>query len=361
MTLKTLGLAVLLLTTTSCEAATHISTFVAQPPYHMYGIATSTPQGITPDQIKSLYTLPASGGLGTIAIVSAYHAVSIEKDLAAFSTAFHLPACTTQNGCFTEHLMKAGEVTNNHWALETALDVEWAHAIAPTAKIVLVEAATASGTNLMSAVDYAGKLPNVRSVSMSWGGPEFPDEVKLDSHFTVPGVQFFASSGDHGNGVSWPAVSPSVVGVGGTSLRMSTSTHALIQELAWAGSGGGISSYEKAPLYQKTYSIPKSKGMRAVPDVAYDADPISGFSVVHGGVWHVVGGTSAGAPQWAAVAALGSGVSLVQLYKDKSTVVNRAYFRDIRSGSNGACGYYCDARARYDYVTGLGVPATSHF
>jgi subtilase family serine protease len=122
-----------------------------------------------------------------------------------------------------------------------------------------------------------------------------------------------------------------------------------------------VSTYEKAPAYQNDYSIPRSNGMRAIPDVAYDADPASGFPIVHSGVWHTAGGTSAGAPQWAAIAALGSGLDVAKLYSDKASDNNSSYFKDIISGNNGSCGYYCRARSRYDYITGLGVPHTANF
>jgi subtilase family serine protease len=251
-----------------------------------------------------------------------------------------------------------------------SLDVEWAHAIAPKAKILLVEAKTQSGANLLSAVDYATGRKDVTAVSMSWGGGEFSDQLSYDTHLTPkanPSTIFFAASGDYGAGTSWPASSPNVIGVGGTTVKLS-SKGALVSETAWTGSGGGVSSYEKEPAYQKTYSIPKAGGMRAVPDVAYNADPSSGFSVYYSGGklsgttngWYVVGGTSAGAPQWAAISALGA-VTLARLYADKAASSTLGYFRDITSGSNGTCKYYCDARAHYDYVTGLGTPQTTKF
>ncbi len=249
----------------------------------------------------------------------------------------------------------------NGWEYETALDIEWVHAIAPQAKILLIEAATPSGINLLAAVDYAAKQREISAISMSWGGREFSDETVRDSHFTsVSGAQFFASSGDNGTGVSWPAASPNVISVGGTSLSF-TSDGLFSKETAWAGSGGGISVYEKAPSYQATFSIPKSQGRRAVPDVSYDADPSTGFPVIHNGTWRTVGGTSAGAPQWAAIAALGTGAGNTNFYSDKSSSKSTSYFRDIISGENGLCGYYCTARTHYDYVTGLGSPQTTNF
>jgi subtilase family serine protease len=353
--------ALLLVSAHVAKASYHFSNFQGTPPIHTYGGATTQPEGITPSQIKKIYNLPSTGGSGTIAIVGAYNDATIESDLNYFSAQFGLPPCTTKNGCFTKHLMSSSEKTNSGWALETSLDIEWAHAIAPNAKILLVAATTQSGANLLKAVDYAAKQGGVKAISMSWGGAEFPEEVSLDSHFvSKSGAIFFASSGDNGAGASWPASSPNVVGVGGTSLLL-TSSGSLSRETAWSGSGGGVSAYEKAPAFQASYKISKANGMRAIPDVSYDADPSSGFPIYHNGTWQRVGGTSAGAPQWAAIADLGSGASNANFYTDKSSTSNSAYFRDIVSGQNGDCGYLCTARSHYDFVTGLGSPQTIHF
>ncbi len=319
------------------------------------------PVGMTPNEIKTAYHLPSDGGQGTIAIIGAYNDASIENDLAVFSKQFNLPVCTSKNGCFEKHLMRSGIKSNSGWSLETTLDVEWAHAIAPRAKILLVEAVTPSGQNLLKAVDYAATRLDVVAISMSWGGGEFTEEASLDGHFiSKSGAVFFASSGDNGTGASWPASSPNVIGVGGTTVTFKTDG-SFLRETAWSGSGGGVSAYEKQPAYQNAYSITKSMGMRAIPDVSYDADPATGFSIVRLGVWRTVGGTSAGAPQWAAIAALGKGVEPSRLYVDKASDNTTGYFRDIVSGSNGHCAYYCDARRRYDYVTGLGSPLTVNF
>lgn len=354
-------LLLLFLFSSPVSAAYHFSQYKGRNPIHVYRISGALPQGISPDTIKSIYHLPASGGHGTVAIIGAYRDVTIEKDLNVFSQIFKLPACTIKNGCLTLRPLNSQVKTNSGWSLETALDVEWVHAIAPSAKILLVEASTPSGDNLLKAVDYAAKQPDVIAVSMSWGGKEFIEETSLDSHFTSPtGAVFFASSGDHGWGVSWPAASKNVVAVGGSSLSLK-SDGSLNRETAWEGSGGGVSAYESEPSFQTAYSIPKSKGKRAIPDVAYDADPHSGFSVYSKGKWYVIGGTSAAAPQWAAIQSLGLSASAANLYSAKASGNNTTFFRDIISGANGECPYYCQARRRYDYVTGLGSPLTVNF
>jgi len=155
------------------------------------------------------------------------------------------------------------------------------------------------------------------------------------------------------------------VAVGGTTLSLKADG-SLAKESAWDGSGGGVSAYIKEPAYQKNYKISRNKGMRGIPDVAYNADPQTGFAVYLSnsagkGAWQIIGGTSAGAPQWAAIRALGSGVFNEKFYADKAKTNHKEFLRDITSGTNGDCGYYCDARAHYDYVTGLGSPQTSRF
>ena len=353
--------------TRPADASYRFANFEGRPPIHVRSSGQKTPSGLTPDQIKKIYKLPASGGKGTIAIVDAYNDATIENDLGVFSKQYNLPACTTKNGCFEKHNMASSTAANSGWALEESLDVEWAHAIAPNAKILLDEAKTPSGSNLLGAVDYAAKRKDVTAVSMSWGGAEFSDEATLDSHFAgvSSGTSFFASSGDDGAGASWPAASPYVIGVGGTTLEVASSG-AFISESAWSGSGGGVSAYEPEPGYQKTYKISKANNMRAIPDLAYDADPASGFPVykttgVSKNGWYTVGGTSAGAPQWAAIHALGGSALLGAMYADKASTGTLRFFRDITSGSNGTCKYYCDARSHYDYVTGLGTPQTYKF
>jgi subtilase family serine protease len=348
------------------QAAYRFANFKGRPPIHTLGKASLNPTGLTPGQVEQAYGLPTTGGQGTIALILAYDNATIENDLNVFSKQFRLPACTMANGCLEKHLMGSTK-KDAGWSMESALDVEWAHAIAPQAKILLVEAKTPSGQNFIDAIDYASQRAGVVAISMSWGGAEFADEITLDSHFKSSNnkITYFASSGDSGTGASWPAASPWVVAVGGTTLNNS-SAGKFISETAWAGSGGGVSAYETEPQWQVDYNIAKAQGHRSIPDVAYDADPRSGFSIYHSSGkskanWYTVGGTSAGAPQWAAIKALGLSASNDKFYVDKASVSDGNYFRDIKSGSNGDCGYYCQARKHYDYVTGLGSPLTVKF
>ncbi len=343
----------------SALASSSIGSFVAKHPHHVRGNATrALSSGLTPSQVRAVYNLPSSGGGGTIAIIDAYDAPTIESDLATFDKQFSLPSCTTANGCFEKHIVDSGTRKDSGWAEEASLDVEWAHAIAPSAKILLVEAKTASGNNLLNAVDYARKRSGVVAVSMSWGGAEFSSAPSLDSHFTSSsGAVFFASSGDGGSGVSWPAVSSNVIGVGGTTPHFSGSS--LSSETAWSGSGGGLSIYFSQPNYQASFGVPQANGKRAVPDVSYMADPNPGFAVYDNG-WLTIGGTSAGAPQWAAISSLGN-VNASKLYSDAGSSKYGSVLHDIVSGSNGSCTYFCSARKNYDYITGLGSPLATSF
>lgn len=332
------------------------------------------PSGLSPQQIKTAYGLDkvvAQGENQIIAIVNAYDDPFAESDLGIFSSTFNLPACTTANKCFkkiyasgTQPPLDAG------WAGEIALDVQWAHAIAPKAKIFLVEAASANADDIYKAVDVAVKN-GANVVSMSWGAPEgsWITALNLDQHFNVPNVTFLASSGDSGNGVMYPAASPYVIAVGGTTLQTDAKGNRL-SESAWVGSGGGLSVVEPASAQQKVYSLPNNpKKMRGVPDVAYDSDPNTGFSVYNSVPdplsgqtgWFVVGGTSDAAPQWAGMVAVANSIVRRNIPVDSIlyNIAKASYaltYYDTLTGQNGSCGYFCQARSNYDYVTGLGTP-----
>jgi hypothetical protein len=323
----------------------------------------------TPVQVRHAYgfdqvTFPTSGGgsvVGdgsgqTIAIIDAYYDSSIRSDLTTFDRQFGLA-----DPSFAQYV-QSGARGNSGWALETALDVEWAHVAAPGAAIVLVESANSSITNLMAAVDFARNLPGVSTISMSWGANENAINpatiLGYDSTFTTPaghnGITFVASSGDSGasGGVEWPASSANVMSVGGTRLNL-TVTNDWSSETGWSGSGGGTSKVESEPSYQ---SGVQSSGFRQVPDVAYNADPNSAVYVYNRG-WYAVGGTSAGAPQWAGLLAVANqgrvlaGLDTLNNGQAAVYTLPSSDFHDITSGSNGF-----SAGPGYDLVTGLGSP-----
>src|SRR2546427_2358716 len=227
--------------------ASHVDGY-AFPLNRVVSPSSATVVGLTPSQIRHAYgfdllSCSSSNTCGsgqTVAIVDAFNDPNIQSDLNTFDSQFGLPTCTTSNGCFTIATPQGAPRTNRSWALEISLDVEWAHALAPGAKILLVEAATNSFANLFGAIDYATTQSGVHQVSLSWGGGEFSSEASNDSHFTVSGITFTASSGDGGHGIIYPSASPDVVSVGGTTLNFDPSGN-LISETAWSGSGGGVS------------------------------------------------------------------------------------------------------------------------
>jgi subtilase family serine protease len=341
------------------------------------GASLSAPpsSAFVPSQIRHAYgfDLVANQGAGqTIGVVDAYDDANAENDLGVFSKQFSLPSCTSSNGCFRKVYSNGRKpAANANWSVEISLDIEWAHAIAPQAKIVLIEAPSNNLSDLLSAVDVAVR-DGASAVSMSWTAGEVSSERNLDNHFVASGVTFLAASGDTGTGVNYPAASPYVIGVGGTSLTLDASGNYL-SEAAWSGSGGGLSRYENEPLAQEQFAIPDdSRGSRGVPDVSYNANPGTGYAIydsigINGASgWFQVGGTSAGAPQWAALVAIANSqraaARKANLTSANGTVYSvaktnlGANFRAVTAGTNGSCGVICDALAGYDYVTGLGTP-----
>ncbi|MDQ1518559.1 MAG: hypothetical protein QOE80_4389 [Actinomycetota bacterium] len=319
--------------------------------------ATSGPTGLTPDQVKQAYAFPTAADAGsgqTVAIVAPFDDPNIEADLNAFSRKFGLPACTTANRCFKRVDQKGGKnypSPDKLWALEISLDVEWAHAIAPGARILLVEAKSDRLADVIAAEDYA--TAHAGYVSNSLGLDEFAGESDLDNHFLRPGVSIFAASGDDGAaaGPGYPATSPGVIAVGGTTLvDIGKPSFA---EQGWRGSGGGCSLYEPAPAAQSAfagYAAVNCAGKRATPDVSLVADPHSGVSIYDSyktaDNWTVVGGTSAATPMWAARAAVsGLVIGAAVLYGPASPIT----FRDVTVGNNGQ-----PALTGFDLVTGLG-------
>jgi len=323
------------------------------------------------------YMNPA-GGSRAIAIVDAYHDPNAIADFTNFSHQFGIPVSfftqvQTQHGngsgvCTGALSTPVNDPTGGGWALEESLDIEWAHAMAPSAAIYLVEAQSNLFTDLFCAITTAANLVSVAGggeVSMSFGGGEFSSEVFFDGIFSGSNVVFFASSGD-APGTEYPCVSPNVVCVGGTSTGRNPVTGAFLnQETAWQVAGGGPSLYESRPGYQ-----PFTVGsQRAVPDVSADANPNTGVWVLDnyalsvpgsgcsvGPCWFIVGGTSVAAPLWAGIVNragnfYGSGnTELTRLYSDPSSD-----FNDVTIGSCGLNTGYLSGSG-WDFCTGRGSP-----
>ncbi|UIF84563.1 S53 family peptidase [Cupriavidus sp. UYPR2.512] len=346
----------------------------ARPPFHVKpSISTAAPTGLTPARVRRAYGFDNISNQGegmVIGIVDAYDHPRIESDLGVFSSTFGLPPCTTSNGCFRKIYASGSKPRSDAgWSLEISMDVEWAHAIAPKAQILLVEAASSSFGDLMNAVDMAVQN-GASAVSMSFGATEFSLESNYDSHFKSSGVTFLASSGDSGYGSEYPAASAFVVAVGGTTLNADLAGN-YIGESAWSGSGGGLSAYEPEPDGQMVWPLPYA-AKRGIPDVAYNGNPTTGFAVYDSvnyqgrSGWFQVAGTSAGAPQWAGLFAIANSVrvaagkpTLSAGYNTLYAIGKNAYgsaYNDVATGSNGSCGTICYASGGYDYVTGLGSP-----
>ena len=352
---------------------------VAHPTFEIGSLAggSEPPSGAyTPAQIQLAYGFNnitfggvAGNGSGeTIAIVDANDDPNIQSDLNTFDSEFGLPATTVTRVNETGETSYPASDPTGGWELEESLDVEWAHAMAPGASIMLVETSSDSNSDLLAGVQYAAAHANV--VSMSWGGSEFADETAYDTqYFDQAGVTFVASSGDDGAPAEWPAVSPNVLSVGGTALTLGPG-NVWSSEVGWSGSGGGPSAYELQPSYQKGV-VTQTSSARATPDVAYDASPSTGFAVYdsvrydHTSGWLLVGGTSAGAPQWSALLAIAdqgrsqSGQPALDSSNPQEVMnilyENPADFHDITSGTSTGTPNY-SAGPGYDYVTGLGSP-----
>ena len=348
---------------------THLSSIPNQsfhPLYH-FSDQASTGNGYVPAQIRQAYGLDKiqSQGAGkSIAIVDAYHDANLPIDLQRFSATFSLPelnglpgkpSCTISAGphpCV--EIIKQGTKSDAGWATEAALDTEWAHAIAGQADLLVVEAKDATAKSMAAALTTAvSKHPTV--MSLSWGGNEFSKEADWDPTFSQS--MTVAASGDQGTGASFPSVSPNVLSVGGTSLHLSSTGTKIGTETAWSGSGGGASTYENRPIWQAKNLLGVPFTLRLTPDVSYNADPRTGYAVMSANRWQTVGGTSAGAPQWAAMLTLASRAPTnASIYKAGTGASRKSLFTDIVHGNNGTCKTFCQTRPGYDAVTGLGSP-----
>ena len=359
-------------------------------------LQSSSPVGFTPAQIQKAYgidSLLASGNGGqgqTVAIVDGYDWPTAATDLHNFDVQFGLPdppSFTKVNEFGNPSPLPPVDPSGpgpNSDEVETALDVEWVHSIAPKASIILVECETFTAADLQTpnsdvykAIDTAANLPGVSVVSMSFGIPEFNGEQNLDSNFLTPpghqNVTFLASTGDSGAPGEYPAYSPNVVAVGGTTLTIDSSGN-YISESGWSlgsdpgqpnsASGGGVSLYEPTPSFQSSNGV--NYGARSIPDVSWLADPNIGVYIVDTldapGEILIAGGTSLAAPMWAGLIALGdqargsagslssTGV-LDSLYGAYNSSNYSADFHDITVGNNGFA-----AGPGYDLVTGIGTP-----
>jgi subtilase family serine protease len=305
-----------------------------------------------------LYSRGIKGNGTRIAIIDAFGDPNLSADLSSFDSLTGLPTATV-NIFYPDGVPKK---QSSSWAVETALDVEWAHAVAPSATIDLVVALDSSLGSIFDGIAYvANSLPSETVLSMSFGLAEssYPTTgsftiatthqlfVTITSHGTTP----FASSGDSGASSccnpQYPSSDPLVVAVGGTALTLNSDA-SYNSETTWSGSGAGSSTVFSKPIWQQGLG----DSMRDAVDVSYDADPNTGVLVVQGGREFQVGGTSAGSPQWAALVSLASQANSKSYGSINPNLYTLASYHDITSGSNG----FFTASTGWDYPTGLGTP-----
>ena len=334
-----------------------------------------------------------TGGWGAIALVDAFDNPHAASDLATFSSHYGLPAAQFRkiyaNSSYGNlHGFTAScsgtPAGNTGWGLEEDLDIEYAHAMSPSAKILLVEACSNSDGDLFFAELVAGLEVTSRGggdISNSWGGGEFPAEVGTGADYNFfywnwDKIVYFASAGDDGWGAQYPSSSPWVVSAGGTTINRDSSQN-FVSESCWSGSGGGVSAYEiwlnppslsngMGPWANFQYAF-AGQAARQTPDISFDADPNSGANVYdsYGYTgWLVVGGTSLASPALAGIVnasknLLGQGPEGTDFY---TTMENNliyaqmnshlAYpnnFYDVTTGNNGVA-----AGTGYDQCTGVG-------
>jgi subtilase family serine protease len=387
--------------------------------------SAGAPRCYQPSQIQNAYDvtpLLASGVNGTgrtIVIVDAYGSPTLAADLAQFDAVMGLPDPTLTQiapaGNPPPFDPNDGNIVG--WGIETTLDVEWAHAIAPKANIVLAIAASNNDSDILATTKYVVDNNVGDVISQSFGEAEscmdpalLAEQHQVFIEAAQKGMTVFASSGDSGASqpactgdgallsASTPASDPNVTGVGGTSLNADPTTGAYIGETAWTEpvfgpcnppaldptdincSGGGFSTLFSRPSFQaSTFRGAGHAAGRGVPDVAYNAG-VSGGVLIHCGfcnvifaglpptapVFFIIGGTSAGSPQWAGLAALGDqlagrrlgmiNTALYGIANSKSQYA--AAFHDIVTGNNDVAEINAgfDTAPGWDPVTGLGSP-----
>jgi subtilase family serine protease len=331
------------------------------PMAHKVG-PNATPAGYGPADIRAAYNLGSASGSGrTVAIVDAYDDPTAEADLGVYRSQYGLSACTTANGCFRKVNQNGGTSlprANAGWATEISLDLDMVSATCPDCKILLVEASSASFSNLAAGVNYAA-TQGVSAISNSYGGS---DSAEM-SAYNHPGIAITASTGDNGYGIESPASYPHVVAVGGTSLTRSGNARGW-SESAWSGAGSGCSTLNAKPTWQTSATQCSGK---ATADVSAVADPNTGVAVYDSTIyqgrsgWQVYGGTSASSPIIASVYTMGGNLSG---YPASYTWAHTSGLNDVTSGSNGTCSpsLWCHSGAGWDGPTGLGTPnGTSSF
>jgi kumamolisin len=362
---------------TGVRAHTHLQVFVPEQTVTPFAGAPFAGLGFeTPASLACVYSLVPrtnscnpnlvfanpTGGFGAIALVDAFHYPTALADLQTFSAQFGLKA-PNLTVVFASGV-KPVQDPSGGWELEAALDLEWAHAMAPDAKLFLVEARSSSFSDLLAAERVAGNLvasAGGGEVSNSWGSNEFSGETSFDSNFTTAGVVYFASSGDQ-PGVEYPAASPNVVAAGGTTTSRNPFTANFLSERSWELAGSGVSAFEARPVYQDIIqSIVGTR--RGVPDLSFDSNPVTGAWVFDstpvqgaGSGWFIVGGTSLASPALAGIVNA-TGNRLGSSHAELNLIYNNlAITTDFNDISTGVCGPTAgfSTKLGWDLCTGIG-------
>ncbi len=360
--------------TVSCSAV-QLDDIAAWTGLHAPDVAattTSPPSGYAPAQLQQAYNLTvasAADGRGrTVAIVDAYDDPYALSNLSTYRAEWRLPpicGVRATRGCVTvtkENQRGASSPLPSPdpgWSEEISVDLDTVSAVCPNCNILLVEADAATPESLGRAELTAAAAEPV-SIGNSFGVSESPSEIGADWYFRHPGIAVTAAAGDDGYGVQWPAASPSVIAVGGTTLTPTSGSSRGWTEAAWSGDGSGCSAVEPQPTWQsRVRSIRALCPGRAVADVAAVSDPETGVAVydtVDLPGWTVFGGTSVAAQIISALYGLADSdtgqVGASGLY----AAAPRDFF-DVTAGSDGSCGsVLCTAGVGWDGPTGLGTP-----
>jgi subtilase family serine protease len=335
-------------------------------------VSDSTPAGYGPAELQQAYDLSAasaSEGRGkTVAVVDAYDDPFALADLAVYRAQFDLPPVCggwTTRDCVTfTKVNQKGQTSplptpDPGWSQEISVDLDTVSAVCPNCNILLVEANEATLPSLARAEDTAAAAEPV-SIGNSYGVAETSSETAYDSAYSHPGIAITAAAGDDGYGVQYPASSPDVIAVGGTTLVSAPDTARGWSETAWSSDGSGCSTVEAQPRWQATVAaVTAHCAGRAVADVSAVADPDTGvavFDTYQLPGWTVFGGTSVATQIISALYALGNSsartLSPAALY-----TASPGSFFDVTAGSDGTCGTdLCTATAGWDGPTGWGTP-----
>ena len=308
-----------------------------------------------PADLQAAYNLPSAtkGNGQTVGIVDAFDDPTAESDLAMYRSHYGLSVCSTANGCFRK-LNQKGQMKNYppvnvNWDLEISLDLDMVSAICPNCHIVLIEANINHIHSLAASVDEA-VLQGANEVSNSYGGTEQYTRF-YNKDYEHKGVMITASTGDRGYGVSFPSTSQWVTAVGGTTLTRGGGGRGWT-ETVWSGAGSGCSGRYDKPSWQMDTGCTN----RTVADVAADADPATGVTIVYSGHYLTEGGTSVASPIIASVYALAGNAKVLRFAAHGYSHTSDLY--DVTSGSNGTCSpaYLCTGEVGYDGPTGNGTP-----